>query len=188
MNLLKNLARQGLMAAGLTGIIAAGSVQAATSNPVNPGATSTGTVDVSVVVPDVVWIQNLDPVVLGYTAGSDATANESFCVTSSTGAYQITFTSLNTAPGNTNITASGPSGAVQYNVLFDDDADASAGGSTVTTGTAITGNSSGYVAVPPSCASGDNASFFVTFLESGNLDSALAGTYTDELTLLVEPE
>jgi hypothetical protein len=185
---LKDLARQGLIALGLTGVIAVSSAQAATSNPLNPGATSTGTVDVSVIVPDVVWIQNLDPVALGYTAGSNATANESFCVTSSTSAYQITFTSLNTANGNTDITASGPSGSVLYNVLFDDDADASAGGSTVTTGTAITGNVSGYSAVPPSCASGDNASFFVTFLESGNLDSALAGTYTDELTLLVEPE
>ena len=187
MNSLKDLARQGLMAAGLTGIIAAGSVQAATNNPATPGATSTGTVDVSVVVPDVVWIQNLDAVVLGYNAGSDSTANESFCVTSSTGAYEITFTSLNTAAGNTSINATGPSGTVLYTVQFDDDADASDGGA-VTTGQVITGNVSGYSVVPPSCASGDNASFYVTFAETGNLDSALAGTYTDELTLFVEPE
>ena len=186
MEFLRNLTRKGLAAACLIGAFAVGSANAATSSPTNPGATATGTVDVSVLVPDVVWIQNLDAVALGYAPGSDATGNEPFCITSSTGGYNITITSLTTAAGNTSLDATGIPGTVIYNVMFDDDADASAGGSLVTTGTALPGITA-LTGVPPSCAGGDNAASFVTFPEAANLDVAGAGFYADELTLLVTP-
>lgn len=184
--LLSKLMRNGLAATCVVGALLVGSAHAATSNPTNPGATATGTVDVTVLVPDVVWIQNLTAITLGYTPGSDATGNEPFCITSSTGNYDITITSATTGNGNTDVDANGPGGTVIYNVLFDDDADASVGGSAVTTGTPIAGATSA-TGVPPSCAGGDNAAIFVTFPEAGNLAGAAAGSYTDELTLLVSP-
>ena len=183
----KTLHRWLALASCLLGLLGAGSVYAATSNPVAPQPTSTGTVDVSVTVGELVWIQNLDPIALSHSPGFDAVQNEPFCIYSTTGAYDITITSL-TPSGSTVFTATGqavPANTVAYGVRFDTDIDAS-DGLDVTEGTALAGNAPSATGVPPSCAT-NNASIEVTFPDVGNLDGAAADTYLDQLTLFVEP-
>ncbi len=184
---LKNLLLKGLAAGTLVGIFAIGSVQAATVNPAVPGATSTGSVDVTVQVPDLVWIQNLNAIPLTYTPGSDATGNEPFCVYSTTGAYDITISSL-TATASTSFVATGqtvPANTVNFGVRFDNDTDAT-DGTDVTEAAAITNQSPAVGGAPATCAT-DNAAIWVSFAETGNLDGAPVDTYEDELTLLIEP-
>jgi hypothetical protein len=187
MNSLKDFTRNSLTTACLVGAVAIGSVQAAT-NPANPGATSTGDLDVSVTVPDLVWIQNLGDIALGYTPGSDAVGTDSFCVYSTVAAgYDITISSL-TATATTTFTATGvavPANTVSYGVKFDTDTDAS-DGADVTEALTIAANTPAAGGFPPTCAT-DNASIEVTFPETTNLDAAPADTYGDTLTLLIEP-
>jgi hypothetical protein len=171
----------------LIGAFAVGSVQAATVNPVQPTAgSSTATVDVSVQVPDLFWIQNLDGIPLGYNLGSDATGEDEFCIFASTAAYDLTISSL-TPTGTTTFVATG-SGVptVDYTVKFDTSLDASLAPD-VTEGVLIDGIASSNTAVPADC-SADNVSIFVRFAEAGNLISAPADVYSDTLTLLVEPD
>ncbi len=190
MDILRNLTRKGLAAACLLGVFAAGSVNAATSNPVAPGLTSTGTVDVSVTIGDLVWIQNLDPIALAYVAGSDASANEPFCIYATNPAFDITISSL-TPTAAVLFTATGqavPGNTVDYTVDFSTagDTDASTGGTPITEGVQLVGSNTTAVGVPPDCST-DNSAIYVTFAEAGNLATAPADTYRDQLTLLVEP-
>ena len=76
MEILRKLTRQGLVAVCLIGVFAVGTAQAATSNPPAPTVvSSTGTVDVTVTVPDLFWVHNLDAISMTYTPRSDATGN-----------------------------------------------------------------------------------------------------------------
>ena len=189
MGTLKDLTLKGLAAFCLLGAISLGTVHAATDSPANPGPTSTGHVDVTVTVPELVWIQRLDAIALTYVPGTDATGEDEFCVYSSTGtaSYDLTISSL-TATGTTTFEATGqavPANTVDYGVKFDTDLDAS-DGSDVTEAATMTNLPNAVTGLPPTCAA-DNASIQVTFLEALNLDSAPADVYEDELTLLVEP-
>ena len=185
MHSLKTLARKGLIAACVIGAFTVGSANAATFNPAAPGATSTGTVDVTVEIPALVWIQNLTGLDAGtyVPGGGPLTANDPFCVwtNQSTGDFQITVTSTSTS-----MTASSGADTVTYVTRLDlTDTDAS-DGAVVADGDTETGTLGAAGALPPACTT-DNAAVHVTFDETGNLDSAEAGTYTDELQLLVEP-
>jgi len=171
----------------LLGLSAAGNLYAATSNPVAPQPTSTGTVDVSVTVGELVWIQNLNPIALAHTPGVDAIQNEPFCIYSTTGAFDITISSL-TPSGTTAFTATGqavPGNTVQYGVKFDTDIDASDGVDVTEAGTLVN-NTPVATGVPPDCST-NNAAIQVTFPDAGNLGTAAADTYLDQLTLFVEP-
>ena len=73
------------------------------------------------------WIQRLDPIALAYTMGSDAMVNEPFCVWTTTGAYDITISSL-TPTASTSFIDTGqviPANTVNFGVQFDTDTDAS---------------------------------------------------------------
>jgi hypothetical protein len=74
---------------------------------------------------------------------------------------------------------------VSYGVRFDTDGNA-ADGTPVTEGIIITNQPTSASGDPPSCTT-DNTSIHVTFPESGNLAAAPADTYTDELSILVQP-
>jgi hypothetical protein len=74
---------------------------------------------------------------------------------------------------------------VSYSVGFDDDADASDGLS-VTEGAVIPSQTTNASGNPPGCVS-DNAAVRVLFIETGNLETAPADIYQDELMLLIEP-
>jgi hypothetical protein len=167
------------------GAVVAGPYQAAFTLVEGASGRDVATFVVSVTISEAVWIQNLDPIPLAYSVGSDAVGNEPFCIWSSTGAYDLTISST-TPTAAPVFLASGQTVAantVSYTVLFDTDTDAS-DGVTVTEGVLI-GNqpSSGL----PSCLS-DNAAIRVGFAEPANLAVAPADTYQDQLTLLVEPQ
>jgi len=133
------------------------------------------------------WIQRLDPIALAYTMGSDAMVNEPFCVWTTTGAYDITISSL-TPTASTSFIATGqaiPANTVNFGVQFDTDTDAS-DGAVVTEGAVIINQSPAASGSPPSCLA-DNAAVYVNFSEAGNLDAAPADTYVDELTMVIEP-
>ena len=190
MDMFKSFTRRSLALVCLIGGFAVGTVQAATVNPDEPTASSsTGKVDVTVTVPELFWIRNLDEISLTYVPGTPTTANESFCIFSTNAAYDLTISGTN-ATGSTDFQADGaavPANNVIFNVLFDDDDDASTGGGSVTEGALIDGVVSSNSGLPPDCTV-DNVAIFVEFPEVGNLDSAPADTYSEELTLLVEPD
>jgi hypothetical protein len=151
------------------------------------GATSTGTVDVVITVPNLVLVENLDQIDLAYVAGGgDVTAAEPFCVWATAGTlYDITISSAN---GTGTFQANSGSDSVSYEVAFDDSALGDALESVVE-GVTLTNGGTGYTAssqISPGCAA-DNAVLQVTAAEAGNLGLAVAGIYTDEMTLLVAP-
>jgi hypothetical protein len=145
------------------------------------------TVNIQISIGETAWIQRLDPIALGYTAGSDASGNEPFCVWTTTGAYDVTISSQ-TPTASTTFVAAGqaaPVNTVNFGVQFDTDADAS-DGVAVTEGTTILNQSPSASGSPPSCVV-DNSAIYVNFPEAGNLARAPGDTYADELTLLIEP-
>lgn len=181
-DLLQNrLSNRLTMACLVAGLSMSGVAVAATADG-TVGATSTGTLDVSVAVPEVALIENLNPISLNYTNGSDAVGTDTFCIWSTTGAYNVTIQSLNGA--GSFIAANGPD-QVGYDVVFDDSTDPSTG-VTVNEGVNIPSLATTETTFPAGC-SGDNAVLEVTFPDA-NLNGAGAGVYTDEVTLIVAPE
>ena len=153
------------------------------------GPDSTGTVDVRIFVPDLVLIENLDDILLNYIpGGGDVVVTEPFCIWATAGTlYDITISS-DTPTSTSTFVANGTSGSVQYTVDFDDAA-AGGGWESVVEGALLNNAGAGYVGaagVPPGCPS-DNARLRVSAAEASNLDSAVADTYGDTLTLLVTP-
>lgn len=153
------------------------------------GATSSGTVDVQILVPNLVLVENLDDITLNYVpAGGDVSVSEPFCVWATPGTlYDITISSL-TNTGATNFVATGTASNVNYSVDFDDNA-AGVSWEGVTEGVTLDNGGTGYTPAnnaAPGC-SADNSALRVTAAESGNLDAAAADVYGDTLTLLVTP-
>lgn len=161
----------------------AGAMPAFAANDGSLGATSQGDLDVIVDIPKRVQIQGLNDIDLGSYGGTgDLDKSDAFCVYSNAGGlYDLTTTSTN-PDGNTFRVTDGAS-FLPYSVVVNDDTDP-AGGQTVDhnqTLTSLTGSSTSAT-----CGGGTNASLEVTFAEA-DLQGALAGTYTDTITLLVEP-
>lgn len=154
------------------------------------GATSTGSVDLNILVPGLVLVNNLDDMFLTYTpGGGDVQATETFCVWSTPGlTYDITFDASNPAVGTDFTAVSGSTDSVVYGVEFDD---WTVGTSwvPVTDNVTLDNGTLGYFAAnntTPGCTT-DNAALRVTAEELGNLDAAPAGVYTDTITLIVAP-
>lgn len=152
------------------------------------GATSTGSVDLNILVPGLVLVNNLDDMFLTYAPGSDAVATEQFCVWSTPGlTYDITIDASNPSVG-TEFTAVSGTDSVVYGIEFDDWT-VGTGWVPVTDGLPLDNGGSGYFAAnsaTPGCTT-DNAAIRVTAEELGNLDNAIEGLYTDTITLIVEP-
>ena len=152
------------------------------------GATSEGSLDVTILVPDLVLVNSLDDVTLTYDPGAgDVVATEDFCIWSTPGiTYDITFTSAN---GGGDFLALGGGGSdVEYLVAFASDSGSSSF-EAVTEGTALDNGGAGYsanTAATPGCTN-PNVSLQITAPETGNLDAAGADSYVDTLTLLVQP-
>lgn len=143
------------------------------------GATSTGTAVINIAKQNAVQITNLDDIDLG-TAGNlsaTASASDDVCVFSSTGGYNITITSTNGAfeleDGNTTT-------PIPYSL------DWTAGATTpVAYSTPITGMIGDSSATD--CSGGTNATFEVS-VTPADFNAAEPGSYTDTLTMLVQPE
>lgn len=155
--------------------------QAATDG--TPGATSTGTTDISATSPNLARISNMDDISLGSWDGTtDLAETEDVCVWSNTGAYQIT--AEGDGAGNAFTLANGAN-TVAYTVQWDDAATGSASGTALTSGTPLTTQSTS--ATSTTCGAGANSSLIVG-VASSEFESVPAGTYTGTLTLVVAPE
>ncbi len=154
-----------------------GTAMAATEGTL--GATSTGTSIINIAKGNAVQITNLDDINLGAQGNLTATATQSddVCVFSSTGGYNITLTSANGAfeLADINTTTSIP-----YSVDWIAGTTTTAGYNTAITG--LTGDSSAV-----DCDGSTNATFSVS-VTAPDFNAADPGTYTDTLTMLVQPE
>lgn len=148
------------------------------------GATSTGTTDITVTIPDRVQISDLDGIDLGTYSGSlDLSGTEDLCVyRNGTGSYKVQLDSAN--PGGANeFRMKNGTDYIPYAVRFDDDSDAS-DGTLVVSGdevSGLTGDSSSTT-----CGASDNAQLRVDVLEA-DLQAAPPASYLDTITLLVTP-
>lgn len=182
--------KRGLAVGALSASALVGSalVNAATQGTV--GVSSTGTVDVSILVPNLVLVNNLDDVTLNYVpGGGDVVQSEAFCVWATPGTlYTLSIGSV-TPSGSSTFEAVGGGGTrVDYTVDFDDSI-VGAAWESVVEGAVLDNAGTGYSAASgatPGCLT-DNARLRITAAEAGNLDAADADVYADTLTLLVQP-
>lgn len=147
------------------------------------GGTSEGTLNVSLTVNDRVLITGLDDIPLGAFDGTaDLVGGSTFCVyRNGMGLYDLTVSSQNSS--GTDFRAISGTNFIAYSVLVDDSAIAG-DGVAVTSGTAQT-DLAGHGS-STTCGGTDNASLQVTFTQ-GDLEAAASGTFTDVITLLVQP-
>jgi hypothetical protein len=174
-----NLVKVGLLGA----FCFVGLAQAATVDG-TVGATSTGTTDVSVTIPDRVRVSRLDGIALGTYGGSgDMSGVDDLCVfRNGSGSYKIQLDSAN--PGGANeFQMKNGTNFITYTVKFDDDADAS-DQLAVTSGTEISGLTGHSTSA--SCGAADNGQLRIDVLEV-DLLAAPPAAYLDTVTLLVTP-
>ena len=148
------------------------------------GATSTGSLNITLTIDALVQISALDDIPLGnYTGGANMTGADDLCVYSNTGGYEITATGDDGAGGSA-FELVGTSANIPYTVEWADTAGAGTG-TALTTGTPLTGQ--GGTFTTPDCGGVDNARVIVT-VNSTDLGAAPADNYLGVLTLLVAPQ
>jgi hypothetical protein len=173
------------MAAALLTLAAGSAANAATQGSL--GTTSTGTVGVSVSVPNRVQISGLTDVAFTNQDPSVAASNaQNVCVWSntSTRGYNVTASGSGTAGA---FTLANASLTVPYSVEWAGSSGASSG-TALASGTALTGLTSTATNATCSAGAASTASLIVK-IASSNLQSMQASTsYTGTLTLVVAPE
>lgn len=151
------------------------------------GATSTGTVNVSITIPSLVQISGLSDITLGSTSTFPATGSSGACIYSNVvtplGSYYITATSLNSTGTNFRVKDSNTD-YITYSAYWNNTATA-----TQTTALASgtkSAQQTGGSAVSLTCAGTANANFNIGF-SAAQIQGAPAATYTDVVTLLITP-
>jgi hypothetical protein len=148
------------------------------------GATSTGSLNITLTIDQLVQISALNDIALGnYTGGANMTGFDDLCVYSNIGGYQITATG-DDGSGGTAFQLIGAGATIPYAVEWADAAGA-ATGDAMTSGTVLT-NQSGNLTTP-NCDGGNNARVRVT-VNSTDLAAAPAQAYLGVLTLVVAPQ
>ncbi|MEJ2451608.1 MAG: hypothetical protein P8047_13200 [Gammaproteobacteria bacterium] len=174
---LKQISQIGLMAS-LMGVAAF--AQAANGTA---GTTSTGTMNLSVIVPKIVVIKNVtSPAAVTFNGSTAVNLSSSLCVGTNATGYTITATSTNAAAGAPFILSDGTN-TVAYNVAW-----ATSAGATTGTAFGSSGATQSYATGPVSniaCAA-NNATAVIT-VPAANLQTAPASTYSDTLSLTVAP-
>lgn len=171
-----------------TALLLGGATIAVAATQGTVGATSSGTVNLSLTIPKLVRIFGLTDIALGTYGGTgDVTGSETFCVhnNASAGTYKIRATSTNGT--GTDFRLKSGSDFIVYDVTFDDST-TPAGGTNLDNAVEATGPYSGtkYTGAGLGTCSAANASIEVKALEAA-LQDANPGAYTDTLTLLVTP-
>ena len=149
------------------------------------GGTSSGSVDISVTVPQLTRISALNDISLGTWSGSGAlNGSDSLCVWTTTGGYNIT--ASGDGAGGAFTLDDGSGTTLAYTVQWADSAGAGSG-SAMTTGNALTGQTA--AATSSTCSGGASldATVLVDIAETA-LASVTDGSYTGTLTLVVAPE
>ncbi len=160
-------------------LVASGSVMAATQGSL--GLDSTGTSIVTIIKQNAVQITDVDDLDLGNhaTLAGPASDSDDVCIFNSTGNYRVTVTSNN---GSFNLTSGG--NLIPYTFEWAANGNPAAA---VTYNTAVTGLTGDSSSLTCAGSGGTNASFGVT-VAAADFNAAAPGTYTDTVTLFVEPE
>jgi uncharacterized protein YdbL (DUF1318 family) len=163
-------------------ILSSGTAIAATQGTL--GATSTGTLDITITKADQAQITSINDINLGaWTIASSApTGFDDICVYTSTGSYEVTTTSANFTGANYRL-YDGSANYVVYTVSWNDAT--GGGGAAMTHNTAMTGQTGNSASA--TCGGSQNASVQVDITNVA-MAAAVAGTYTDTLTMVVAPE
>jgi hypothetical protein len=154
-----------------------------------PGATSTGTINVSASVASRVRISNLSDVSFsGVDVTSDVSNAQNVCVWSNTAtkAYNITATGSGTSNAFT-LDGGGGTSPMPYSVQWNQSSGQTSG-TALTKGVALTGQVS--TATNQNCANGpsSSASLIVSILAADLASAVSSTTYSGVLTLVVAPE
>ena len=170
---------------GLLALAAGSAAQAASQGSL--GATSTGSLSVSVSVPNRVRLSGLTDVAFTNQDPSVAASNaQNVCVWSNTSTKGYNVTATGSGAGNAFTLASGASN-VAYSVEWAGNSGQSAG-TALATGAALTGLTSTATNATCSAGASSTASLIVK-IPSANLQNMQAATtYTGTLTLVVAPE
>lgn len=172
----------------VTSMLATGGVIAATQGTV--GATSTGTLNISVDVENLVRISGLSDILLTFdiTGTGDIVGSSTACVyRNGGGTYSVNATGSGAGDAFTIQNAAPVPTPIAYTVAWDDAVTGTAAVG-VTSGTALTGQT-GANTVSDDCSTGGGANAFVEVtVPRASLVAAPAGTYNGILTLEVAPE
>jgi hypothetical protein len=146
------------------------------------GATSQGSLNITLTIDALVQISALNDIDLGtYTGGGNITGVDDLCVYSNIGGYHITATGNGAGSAFQLI---GAGATIPYAVEWADSAGAQTG-DPMTSGTVLTNQSGTFTT--PNCGGGNNARVIVT-VNSTDLAAAPAQAYTGVLTLVVAPQ
>lgn len=152
------------------------------------GSTSTGSVTINASVPGRVRISGLNDVTFSNVDPSIAASNaQNICVWSNTSTRGYTITATGSGTANAFTLSSGALPAVPYTVEWAQTSGQTAGTS-LTTGTALTGQIS--TAINSDCSAGPSSSAsLIVSMGSSTLQGMSSGvTYNGTLTLVVAPE
>ncbi len=172
-----------LVAGIAVGVLAAGNVLAAVQGTVGTAvppaqASSSGNLVVSLSVPNIVRISNLNDIALGTYAGVNMTGSDPVCVYRNiTGNYAITANSTN-GTGVFQLNDAGTS-TIPYAVTW--------GGTAVTDNTALT-TQTGASTTSTTCGGGTNVTVAVNVLATDIEAATATGTHSDVLVLTLVSE
>jgi len=149
-------------------------------------ATSEGSLEVTLELPELVRISDLDDIDLGTFAGAALDGTDDVCVWSTTRAYSITATG-DGGGGSFTLTGNNPSGdTLDYAVEWAENAGQTSG-ITLTSGTSLDNRTTN--ATSTDCNGGnDNNATVIVAVADDDLAAVTADSYSGTLTLLVAPE
>ncbi len=176
-----------LFAGIATCLLTFGSVSTYAATQGTLGGNSTGSIDITASKGEQAQITELNDIALGNwkTGDPDLIGNDDICVYSSTGAYSVTVTSTNGDSVNKFVLKDGVS-EINYNVSWDTDTQGVVG---LTEGTVRTGRNGDATSV--TCANALNGSTNATLaisIPAATMAAATVGSYSDTLTILINPE
>lgn len=178
------------------GLAMAAQAIAAPAPAVNPAAPVVGTLpstggslDVQLVINDIVHVSGLDSIDLGTYAGDSApmtnsASPETFCVfRNGDGDYELTLTSANATVGGVHQLINGTGDLIPYVLDYTDTAGTHA--DILSSATAETRNGGALAANPTCSANASNNASLVVTVDDVDLDAAAPGTYNDTITITV---
>lgn len=160
-------------------VFSLGAVQAATDGTL--GATSTGTVVISVATASQIQVSGLSDIALALQGSGDVTGDTAACVYRN-GAGTYTITATGSGASSAFEISDGGVNTMDYTVTYDD----GTGVQALAASTVLAGRSNADLA-SPTCAGGSNGTIAAT-VAAADFSGAPAGTYTGTLTLVVAPE
>lgn len=167
------------------GVMAAGNLMAAADGAVGTAvppaqASSTGSLVVSLNVPNIVRISNLNDIPLGTYAGVTMTGSDAVCVYRNiTGLYRITANSGNGAGAFELEDGAAVPSVIPYTVTW--------GGTAMAENTALTGQT-GASTTSATCGGGTNTTFAVSVLATDIEAATATGLHSDTVTLTLTSE